>query len=235
LTKYHIKYKKFGSNAILIEWPQQIDEDILKDIQNFLTFIETDLTEFVIECIPAYASITIIYKSATFEYLVKQLQTVFKNSSATKKLINHKWQLPVCYHQRLGFDLQNYSNSVGLSIEKIIQIHTQIIYTICFIGFLPGFLYLGNLDERLFLDRKGKPKLKVPKGAVGIGGQQTGIYPQSSPGGWHIIGNCPVELFNANRNPPSVFKAGDKIQFYPIGLEDFEQGNFEVIKKQLYA
>jgi len=235
LKKYHLEYKSFGSNAVLIEWPQQIDKNILKDIQNFLSSIETNLAEVVIECIPAYASVTIIYKNITFKDLVEKLRAVYKNSPAIEKVINYSWQLPVCYHQSLGFDLQNYCTSIRLPIEKIIQIHTQTIYTIYFIGFLPGFLYLGNLDERLFLDRKGKPKLKVPKGAVGIGGQQTGIYPQSSPGGWHIIGNCPVELFNANRNPPSVFKAGDKIQFYQIGLEDFEQGNFEVIKKQLYA
>lgn len=152
----------------------------------------------------------------------------------TKKSVT-VWQLPVCYHPSLGFDLENFSKSVGLSIEKIIKIHSSESYQVYFIGFLPGFLYLGNLDEHLYLKRKAKPLLKVPKGAVGIGGNQTGIYPQESPGGWHIIGNCPVELFNVNKNPPAVFKAGDIIRFYRLSLKDFNENNFEIIKSKTIA
>lgn len=230
MSIYPLQYKAFSNNAVLIEWPQQIEENILRDIQAFQAAINNNLNEFVIECIPAYASLTVLFKSISFYNLCDQLKAIYENVLVTASYQNNCWQLPVCYHPTLGFDLENYSNAIGLSIEEIIHIHTQTIYTVYFIGFLPGFLYLGNLEERLFLNRKSKPLLKVPKGSVGIGGQQTGIYPQSSPGGWHIVGNCPVQLFNVNENPPAVFKAGDKVEFYNISLKDYRKNNFKLTK-----
>ena len=91
---------------------------------------------------------------------------------------------------------------------------------IYFIGFLPGFLYLGGLDERLFTPRKSTPRLRIEKGAVAIGGKQTGIYPQESPGGWNIIGNSPIQFFDNSKNTPCFAKAGDKLQFYSITLKE---------------
>lgn len=91
------------------------------------------------------------------------------------------------------------------------------------------------MDKSLYLNRKSKPLLNVPKGSVGIGGKQTGIYPQESPGGWHIIGNCPITLFDVEEEPPSMFKAGDQIQFYPISLTDYQQQNFSITKMTKHA
>lgn len=232
MGKYQLDYKTYGPTAILIEWPQQINEAILKDIQNFQVVIENKLHKYVIECIPAYTSLTILFKEINFNNIRDKLQLIYEVGFNEKKSSTIVWHLPVCYSPTLGFDLEDYSKAVNLSIEEIIQIHTKTIYTVYFIGFLPGFLYLGNLDERLFLNRKSKPLLKIPKGAVGIGGKQTGIYPQASPGGWHIIGNCPVTLFNVNENPPSVFKAGDQVQFLPIKIDVFKQKIFSIPKKR---
>jgi inhibitor of KinA len=108
------------------------------------------------------------------------------------------------------------STTKNLSVSEIIQRHTAPIYTISFLGFLPGFLYLSGLDAQLFIDRKTAPNLNIKKGAVAIGGTQTGIYPKQSPGGWHIIGNTPIDLFNIKQEPPSPFKAGDTAKFVPI-------------------
>jgi inhibitor of KinA len=128
----------------------------------------------------------------------------------------------VCYDEKFGLDLSGIATKNKLGIPKIKSLHSTPVYTIFFIGFLPGFLYLGGLDKKLFFPRKKSPRKEVEKGAVGIAGKQTGIYPQKSPGGWQIIGNCPLDLFDVHENPPSIFKAGDKIKFYPISLEEHQ-------------
>jgi len=118
-------------------------------------------------------------------------------------------------------DLKLISREKNLSLDQIIRLHTQPIYTVYFIGFLPGFLYLGGLDKKLQISRKIHPRMEVQKGAVGIGENQTGIYPKSSPGGWQIIGNSPVPLFDKNRLPPCEISAGDKVKFYQVSKSEF--------------
>jgi len=237
LSKFKLTYKAFGLNAVLIEWqPQQISDDVLKDVQWFQHQIESELSEYIIEYISAYASLTVVYKQISFQNLVDVLKASYqKQKKKTNTKTNIIWQLPVCYHSSLGFDLNNYSQKVQLSIEEIIDLHTSTIYTVYFLGFLPGFLYLGKLDKRLHCSRKSSPLLSIPKGSVGIGGKQTGIYPQASPGGWHIIGNCPLSLFNVKDDPPSPFKPGDQIQFYAISLDDFQKKSFSLTKKNTHA
>lgn len=237
MNNVQLEYNAFGANAVLIEWlPQQISKKILHDIQSFQKIIETELMDHLVECIPAYASLTVVYKNTTFEDLVKVLKSSYQNIKKDIAVVNNNtWHIPVCYHHSLGFDLHVYAQKIKLSVEETINIHTSKLYTIYCLGFLPGFLYLGELDERLHLPRKSKPLLKVPKGSVGIGGKQTGIYPQESPGGWHIIGNCPVNLFDVETEPPSPFKPGDQIQFYPISLSDYQQQNFSIAKTTSHA
>lgn len=132
-------------------------------------------------------------------------------------------RIPVCYNELYARDLLNFSKTVKLSISEIIALHTTPIYPIYFLGFLPGFPYLNGLDEALHLDRKTTPSQVVQAGSVAIGGKQTGIYPQESPGGWHIIGRTPVALFDCSQKNPSPFKAGDSIQFYEISILEFEE------------
>ena len=120
-----------------------------------------------------------------------------------------------------GIDLEALSNSINLSVEEIIELHSKPFYIIYFIGFLPGFLYLGGLDSKLQTPRKANPRLKVPKGSVAIGGNQTGIYPSESPGGWNIIGKSPINFFNLKNDTPCFAKPGDKLQFYPISKDKY--------------
>jgi inhibitor of KinA len=108
-----------------------------------------------------------------------------------------------------------------LSSQEIIRLHTEKEYTVYMIGFLPGFPYLGFVDDRIAFARKNTPMAKVPAGSVGIAGKQTGIYPIDSPGGWQIIGRTPIKLFDAKRNPPVELQPGDGVQFYEITLDEF--------------
>ena len=132
------------------------------------------------------------------------------------------WKIPVCYDAVFGIDLKTISEEKNLPIEAIVKHHSQTIYTVYFIGFLPGFLYLGGLNETLYMPRKSTPRLKIEKGAVAIGGSQTGVYPSDSPGGWNIIGNSPIEFFNPKLKTPCFAKAGDHIIFQPISLSAYK-------------
>lgn len=130
--------------------------------------------------------------------------------------------IPVCYEGKYAPDMEVYINTLGLSRDEVIALHTQNMYTVYFLGFLPGFPYLLGLDRRLSIPRKDVPTRKVPAGGVAIGGNQTGVYPQESPGGWYVIGQTYITLFNVASQNPSPFKAGDKIRFVNTRLSQFE-------------
>ncbi len=218
-----LRYTQFNSNSILIEWPAVIDENVLQNILNFKIRIENNYIKQKVEVINTCNSILIIYDFTigNVNHKFLELKSLYKNENGVQDTKSLVWNIPVCYEDEFGIDLEVFSKKIKLSKLEIIKLHSNAIYMVYFIGFLPGFLYLGGLDKRLFLDRKKTPNLNVKKGAVAIGGQQTGIYPQDSPGGWHIIGNSPIELFNANQNPPCLIKAGDRVKFIPVDKQDY--------------
>jgi len=220
---YKLRFLQYNERSILVEWPAIIDENVLHDVLNFKTSIELKIFKPIVDVISAYASLLIIYKS-TIDNVNDEFSTlkVLYKSQDSKKLLKSKtFRIPVCYEDEFAMDLDNYSEAKNLSKSAIIKLHSEVVYTVFFIGFLPGFLYLGGLNPTLHLDRKKTPNLNVKKGSVAIGGKQTGIYPQDSPGGWHIIGNSPLELFNPKQNPPCFVKAGDKVKFHPITKSEY--------------
>ena len=122
-------------------------------------------------------------------------------------------RIPVVYD---GPDLQAVASALGLSQQKVVEIHSRPIYRAFLIGFVPGWAYLGPLPDELVLPRRPDPRRQVPAGSVAIAGHQTGIYPLTSPGGWHLIGRTSVRLFLPDSDPPSLFRAGDRVKFFPI-------------------
>ena len=222
---YKQTYKPFGRQAILIEWQAIIDEEILKDILLFKEKIISKRVEQITDLVVGYNSLTIKFKNKFVDFLdeVEGLKSIYKAESISIKQNNSIWEIPVCYDKKFGIDLEEISMKSNIPIKEIIKLHSEEIYTIFFIGFLPGFLYLGGLDEKLFFHRKSNPRLKVAKGSVAIGGQQTGVYPSESAGGWNIIGKTPINFFNIKNEKPCFTKAGDKIKFKSISLEEFYQ------------
>ena len=218
---YKLTYKSYGERAILIEWPQEIHADILNDILVLKENILNSNLKSLLYLKPSYNSLLVVYKNTISDLKreISNIDNVYSAKNNRKKEISHLWKVPVCYDPVFGIDLEHLSEEKNMSKSEIIALHSQSIYTVYFIGFLPGFLYLGGLPDELEIPRKSTPRLAVEKGAVAIGGNQTGVYPNSSPGGWHIIGNSPIDFFNINRNKPCFAKAGDKIQFYPISLK----------------
>jgi len=230
LNKYKLKYKPLGSIAVLIQWPQEIDKDILKNISLFRSKIQSDVGEYILDTVPTYCSLTVFFDTSKIRYssMVRDLKEIYEVKNQKLLTANKLWKVPVCYDLEFGIDLELISEKKKISIEKIIEVHSSGIYDIYFIGFLPGFLYLGGLDEKIHFKRKSKPRMGIKKGDVGIAGNQTGIYPRVSPGGWNIVGNSPLNFFDVNKNPPCFAIPGDRLVFRAIGKEEYIEIEKEV-------
>lgn len=225
MSTYKLTYKQFGSSALLMEWPQEISIDILNDIRVYYEIIKAHNYPEIKEVNFVYASLMVEYKTEKihFKELAKRLIKLYETfGSGIQKFKKNIWEIPVCYHTDYGIDLLEMSELKTLSIDKISSLHSANSYTVFGIGFLPGFLYLGGLAKELHLPRKNAPRMSVSKGAVAIGGSQTGIYPQKSPGGWHIIGGTPINMFDVNREFPCEIKPGDEIRFYAISKKTYQ-------------
>ncbi|WP_019669630.1 5-oxoprolinase subunit PxpB [Eudoraea adriatica] len=230
MSSHSISVRPFGEHAILIEWPNEVSEAILYDIIDFVESFKLDFQDSQDwELVPAYNSVTLINRSTKIDFSKTRYQLLecYKNRKDSGPPQRYLWRLPVCYDLEFGIDLEEVAATLDRSIKDIIEAHTKNIYTVYGIGFLPGFMYLGGLPKDLETPRKSVPRLMVIKGSVGLAGKQTGIYPQDSPGGWNIIGNCPITLFNANLENPCFVSVGDQIQFYAVNRAEYDLHKIE--------
>ncbi|WP_299433042.1 5-oxoprolinase subunit PxpB [uncultured Maribacter sp.] len=225
MSNYTISIRPFGQHAILIEWPNIVDEAILEDILQFKTYLAKNfLFPEKWEIIPSYNSLTLVERNfpINFNVLKHNIKQWYSKKSAVEiKREKNLWKLPVCYDTDFGVDLEEVASTVNKSVEEVIALHTKQSYTIYGIGFLPGFMYLGGLPADLEVSRREVPRQKVLKGSVGLAGKQTGIYPQQSPGGWNIIGSCPVSMFKVTRENPVFVSVGDKVEFFAIERAEY--------------
>lgn len=187
-----------------------------------------------IESAPAYASLAVFYNPVFIKQQYPDAVTAFafvqniiesiareiedKNVHQTRPITT----IPVCYN---GEDLEWVASFHQLTTTEVIQLHSGVIYHVFMNGFLPGFAYMGTVNEKIITARKDKPRLRVAAGSVGIAGAQTGIYPIDSPGGWQIIGTTPLQLFNKKEADPCLIKAGDQVQFFAIDKNEFDKLN----------
>lgn len=235
--------RPIGERAILVDFQPEISEELLKKLLGLKIYIKSKILKEGVEVINTFSSLLINYPHAIEDVYgeVLQIKELISEANINNIPEQHLFHVPVCYEENFALDLGLLSKEKMLPKMDLISLHTAPIYTVYFIGFLPGFLYLGGMDKKLHFPRKEQPRLKVEKGAVGIGGNQTGIYPKSSPGGWQIIGNSPVPLFDKNKFPPCEISPGDKLKFYPIDLEEHKKISEEVkegkfhFKKKIYA
>lgn len=233
MNDFKLQYKPFGERSILIEWPQNISEKKLKSVLFYKQELEKHYIKDNVYIKTAYNSILITYNIAinNFYDQILTLKTLVLSGKDELNTSFKLWKIPVCYDQSFGIDLEEISKENNLSIPDIIEHHSSQNYRVYFIGFLPGFLYLGGLDKLLHVPRKSNPRLKVSKGSVAIGGSQTGIYPTESPGGWNIIGNTPLDFFNVNNENPCFAEAGDQIQFMSITKKEYNTIKEEIKNK----
>ncbi len=188
------------------------------------------------DVIMAYSSLTVFYDpllvkrkyaghASAYEFVKAKLQEAWQQAEVKEEPTGNVLYIPVCYDDSYGTDLDFLSEEKGLSKPEIVRLHTLKMYRVYMIGFLPGFSYMGEVDEQLATPRKSKP-VPVAAGSVGIAGSQTGIYPLHSPGGWQIIGRTPVKQFDPFAQPPVKLKTGDRVKFYSITKHEFENGNW---------
>ena len=230
MSAFEIQIRPFGERAILISWPNRVEEAILEDIITFQSYLqESSFSSDEWELVAAYNSLTLINnkEDVNLDTYSAMLSKAYKSKRETQAVTRWLWNLPVCYELSFGIDLEEVADTLEVSTAELIEMHTQQPYLVYGIGFLPGFMYLGGLPRTLETPRKSTPRLAVPRGSVGLAGKQTGIYPQESPGGWNIIGNCPIPIFNINKEPPCFINVGDRVQFYPITKAEYELHRIE--------
>ena len=228
---YHIY--PCGDQAVTIEWGDKIDSDINEQVMALFAYLKGLLLPGVKDIIPAYHSLTIVYdmlklkKNVPYNTVYEMICAQLKNAVSFYKeplLTNARLvSIPVCYDLSFAPDLKTLAAKHSISIEEVIKLHTGKTYRVYMIGFLPGFAYLGTVDEKIITPRKSQPRTLVPAGSVGIAGEQTGIYPFDSPGGWQLIGRTPISLFSTTNDNPCYLQPGDNIGFYAISVSEFEK------------
>lgn len=203
-----------------MEWPKAVNVQMIGEIHAVKAAIENEFA--CKDIIVGYHSLLLHFKEPYryFDEVVQQLKAVVSNMTSFTSSGAALWKIPVCYDPEFGIDMLEMSRHTGLTPEEVIALHTSSVYTVFFIGFLPGFLYLGGLDKQLFMPRKPSPRLHVAKGSVAIGGRQTGVYPIATSGGWNIIGKTPVSFFDVHKPSPCFAKPLDKVQFVSVSRQE---------------
>ncbi|MDP2969480.1 MAG: 5-oxoprolinase subunit PxpB [Deltaproteobacteria bacterium] len=216
-----------GDRGLLLEFGDEISHEVNDRVRRMALAIQAEAIEGIIETVPTYRSLLIIYNSLTLsiDQLKKRLQEIEEGLRETPFPEPKLTRIPAVYGSPYGPDMEGVAKHCGISTEEVIRLHTSKPYFIYMIGFMPGYPYMGELPEALIMPRLKTPRLSVPKGSVAIAQKQTGIYSMESPGGWQIIGRTPVELFNPEGKPPALLQMGDLVQFYSITEKEFHDWN----------
>jgi inhibitor of KinA len=222
-----MKIFPLGENALTIDFGNEISLELNNKVLRLERFLAENNFAGFNEIVPAYSSLTIFYDVFTvrknfpdaataFEAVEVFLKNALQNLSEIEFTEPRLIEIPVCFDAESALDLDSIAAENNLTREKVVEIFLEKTYRVFMLGFLPGFAYMGETDERIAAPRKSAPRLKVPRGSVGIAGRQTGIYPFESPGGWQIIGKTTIELFTPDAENPTVLQAGDLVKFYEV-------------------
>ena len=216
------KIREMGDRALLVETGDAIATDINKGVQVLLYGLVAGNITGIIDLVPSYRSLMVTFDPLVLDRrdLQAAIAEVWDGRDQIELPESREHEIPVVYGGEQGPDLQWVAEHHNISAEAVIEKHAAVRYRVYMIGFTPGYPYMGELPEDLNTPRRETPRTHVPKGSVGIAQRQTGIYPVTSPGGWQIIGWTPVNLFDADAEPPARLQMGDWVRFKPIGLEE---------------
>jgi len=221
-----------GDRGLVIDFGNRIEEAVNKKVLQLYNHLKVRSHHWIMDFVPAYSSLTIYYDvygvcqkkaegKTAFETMADIVEDLINGEGPTLEKQARLIEVPVCYSEKFAVDIEYISRQKNIHVEEIIHLHTSRTYRVFMIGFLPGFAYMGQVDERIAIPRKQQPQ-NVVAGAIGIAGSQTGIYPLDSPGGWQIIGQTPMKLFNKNKSRPVLLEPVDEIKFYSITEDEFE-------------
>jgi inhibitor of KinA len=222
LFKPHAQLTPVGDSAILISFGNRIDPTINHQVHSLARRLLKEQVKGLGEAVPAYSTLLVHYDPLLISFeAVDTIINKLVSNDADEEPDDHKLvEIPTVYGGIYGTDLEYVAHLHGTSPQEVIDIHCQSIYDVFLIGFTPGFAYLGMLDGRIETPRKENPRALIKAGSVGIAGQQTGIYPMDSPGGWQIIGYTALKLFDISRTPSCLLNPGDSVRFVSISNED---------------
>ena len=212
-----IKIVPSGDSIIIINNLNNLKTSTLTD---YLEKLELNEIEDIISLKSSVGILFNPHKISSSDF-IKKTKNLLSNKNFTNNNKIKTWEIPICYDKDFAIDLNEISTKCKIDVDQVIKKHNNKTYEVDIVGFLPGFLYLGKLDDSLHLPRKNNPRTHIPEGSIGIAGNQTGIYNIESPGGWNIIGRTPLRLFDKLKNPPIKIKQGDKIIFKEITKEEF--------------
>ena len=222
-----VKIYSLGENAITISLGDEISSAINNRVVQLDYHLNNNQFSGFIETVPAYASLSIFFEvvqvrknlpefSTAFEAVKSVVEKALENLGKFEAKPSRLIEIPVCFSDKYALDLEFIAKNKNLTKTEVIEIFTARTYQVFMLGFLPGFAYMGETDEKIAVPRRENPRTSVPKGSVGIAGKQTGIYPLESPGGWQIIGRTDVELFTPNDDKLTLLQTGDLVKFYPL-------------------
>ena len=220
----NVRFLPCGDQAVTVEWGSTIDEHINRQVHAFARKVEALSHPAITEVVPTYRSATVHYRPEVLSYEeLKHLLAPLAQGSAEEAEELPVVEIPVCYGGEYGPDLLEVAQHCSLTLEEVIARHTAPTYRIYMLGFTPGFPYLGGMDPSIAAPRRKEPRIQSPAGSVGIAGEQTGVYPIVSPGGWQLIGRTPLRLFDPQKEQPFLRSAGAGIRFAPIDEETFRK------------
>jgi inhibitor of KinA len=228
-----------GDSALVVRMRDRFEdapEETLDAVLGALQQLRTAAIPGVIELAPAYTSIAVFFdpiivakatetSDEVFDRLATRIRAAIAGAAdpgGAARPRSQTIEIPVCYDPEFAIDIDDVAHRAHISPSEVIRLHSAAEYRVACIGFVPGFPFLTGLPKKLATPRRDVPRKEIPPGSVGIGGAQTGIYPLRSPGGWNLIGRTPLRLFDPDKNPPVLLRAGGRVHFRAITRDEFE-------------
>jgi len=230
-----------GDSALIVRVRDQFNdapEETLDEVLRTLHRLREAAIPGVVELASAYTSVAVFFDPIAvakasrrpdemFNWLTTQIREIINGGRGRRRARAARGdvrlvEIPVCYAPEFAADLDEVARHAELSTKEVVDLHSTAEYRVACIGFVPGFPFLAGLPEKLATPRRDSPRTEIPPGSVGIGGAQTGIYPLRSPGGWNLIGRTPLKLFDPEKEPPTLLRAGDRVRFRAITRDEFE-------------
>jgi KipI family sensor histidine kinase inhibitor len=218
-----VQLRAVGEDALMLYLGDVVDATTATRVQAAVAAIAPALGDDLVDLVPSYASVLILYDPLRTDHLsvARRVRGALQTLPTLAARAGRTVVLPVYYAPEAGADLEALAARAGLSVQEVIDLHTSTEYRVYAIGFAPGFAYLGQVNERIAAPRLATPRASVPRGSVGIAERQTAVYPSDSPGGWNLIGRCPVRMFDPGAQPCMPVSVGDRVRFEPISRARF--------------
>jgi inhibitor of KinA len=218
-----VQFKPASDQSLLVYLGRKVTLHAHERVRKLLCLLESEPISGIRNLHPAYCSLLVVFDPLKLSHreLVAILRGYLRRLQAIRLPAPRKVQIPTCYGGEFGPDLDEVARLHEMTPAQVVRLHCSVTYVVYFLGFVPGFAYLGGLPEALATPRLPSPRRSTPPGSVGIADNQTGVYPFATPGGWRLIGRTPIVMFRPDRNNMSLLTIGDRVSFTPISVAQF--------------